>query len=269
MSASTTLKVRLLGRMEVQAGDAPIRIGGRHAQALMALLVLRPRPRLRDTLAADLWPEAGAPSSASLRQALWLIRSTLTSVGLDVERWLEADQDTIGLHRNIALHVDVDTFESLAASDDVIGRERAVGLYEGDLLEGLGHECFAADRERLSDLYEDLLARVAQDRLDAGDTFGARHAATELLGRDSLREEAHAVLIAAYGRSGTRSQVVRQYRRVCAILDAELAVRPLPETDATYRMALAAAAARSRDRAADLEFDFEPGPFSPVLVTSA
>ena len=63
--------------------------------------------------------------------------------------------------------------------------------------------------------------------------------------------------------------MVRQYRRVCAILDTELAVGPLPETDATYRMALAAAAARSRDRVADLKFEFEPGPFSPILVTSA
>lgn len=269
MSANTTLEIRLLGRMEVRAGDATIRIAGRHAQALMALLVLRPRPRLRDTLAAELWPEAGAPSSASLRQALWLIRSTLTGVGLDADCWLEADQDTIGLHRDIELHVDVDTFETLAVRDDAVSRERAVRLYDGDLLEGLGHECFAADRERLSDLYEDLLANVAQDRLDADDTAGARHAASELLGRDPLREEAHAVLIAAYGRAGTRSQVVRQYRRVCAILDAELAVRPLPETDASYRIALAAAAARSRDRVANLEFDFEPGPFSPVLVTSA
>jgi DNA-binding SARP family transcriptional activator len=269
MSASTTLEIRLLGRMEILAGDATIRIGGRHAQALMALLVLRPRPRLRDTLAAELWPEAGVPSSASLRQALWLIRSTLTGLGLDADAWLEADQDTIGLHRDISLRLDVDAFEALAAGDDPLDRERAIRLYEGDLLEGLGHECFAADRERLSDLYEDLLACVAQDRLEAGDTAGARHAASELLARDPLREEAHAVLIAAYGRSGTRSQVVRQYRRVCAILDTELAVRPLPETDATYRVALAAAAARSRDRAADLVYDYEPGPFSPVLVTSA
>ena len=269
MSASTTLEVRLLGRMDVRAGDVTIRIGGRHAQALMALLVLRPRSRLRDTLAAELWPEAGAPSSASLRQALWLICSTLTGAGLDADGWLEADQDTIGLQREIALHVDVDAFEALAVRADAVSRERAVRLYDGDLLEGLGHECFAADRERLSDVYEDLLANVAQDRLDADDTAGARHAASELLGRDPLREEAHAVLIAAYGRAGSRSQVVRQYRRVCAILDAELAVRPLPETDATYRMALAAATARSRDRVADLEFEFEPGPFSPILVTSA
>jgi DNA-binding SARP family transcriptional activator len=267
MSARNTLVIRLLGRLDVLAGDVPIRIGGRHAQALIALLALRPRPRLRDTLAAELWPEAGVPSAASLRQALWLIRSSLTSAGIDADLWLESDQDTIGLHRDAAIELDVDRFERLATSDAPEDQERAVRLYAGDLLEGLGHECFAADRERLSDLYEDLLATVAAQRLDRGDTAGARRAATDLLVRDPLREEAHAVLIAAYGRAGSRSQVVRQYRRVCAILHTELAVAPLPETDAAYRMALAAAASRSRERAADLRYDV--GPFAPVLVSSA
>ena len=233
----------------------------------MALLALRPRPRLRDTLAAELWPEAGLPSAASLRQALWLIRSSLTSAGIDADQWLESDQDTIGLQRDAPVELDVDRFERLATSDAADDHERALRVYAGDLLEGLGHECFAADRERLSDLYEDLLAAVAQHRLDHGDTLGARRAATELLSRDPLREEAHAVLIAAYGRAGSRSQVVRQYRRVCMILRAELAVTPLPETDAAYRMALAVAAGRSRDRAAALRYD--AGPFAPILVSSA
>jgi DNA-binding SARP family transcriptional activator len=75
------------------------------------------------------------------------------------------------------------------------------------------------------------------------------------------------VLIRAYGRAGSRSQVVRQYRRVCSILRSELAVAPLPETDATYRAALATSTARSRERAADVSY--EPGPFAPVLVSSA
>jgi DNA-binding SARP family transcriptional activator len=267
MGVRTTLAVRLLGRLDVRAGDVPIRIGGRHAQALMALLALRPRPRLRDTLAAELWPEAGVPSAASLRQALWLIRSSVTSAGLEADDWLEADQDTIGVHRDTALELDVDRFEALATSDGPDDHERALRIYSGDLLEGLGHECFAADRERLSDLYEDLLAIVAQQRLERGDPVGARRAATDLLVRDPLREEAHAVLIDAYGRSGSRSQVVRQYRRVCAILRAELAVAPLPETDATFRMALAVAASRSRQRAAEIRY--ESGPFAPVLVNSA
>jgi DNA-binding SARP family transcriptional activator len=75
-------------------------------------------------------------------------------------------------------------------------------------------------------------------------------AATQALARDPLREEAHAVLIGAYGQAGTRSQVVRQYRRLCEVLRAELEVSPLPETDATYRAALDSTMRRSRARAA-------------------
>jgi DNA-binding SARP family transcriptional activator len=267
MSARSTLSISLLGRLDIRADGIPVRLGGRHAQALMALLALRARPRLRDTLAAELWPEAGAPSAASLRQALWLIRSSLATAGVDPDAWVESDQDTIGIHRDVGIDLDVDRFERLATSEVPEDHERADRIYAGDLLEGLGHECFAADRERLSDLYEDLLAEIAQQRLDHADTAGARRAASVLLTRDPLREEAHAVLIAAYGRSGSRSQVVRQYRRVCAILHAELAVQPLPETEAVYRQALAVAADRSRERAAEIAY--EAGPFAPVLVTSA
>ena len=66
-----------------------------------------------------------------------------------------------------------------------------------------------------------------------------------VLARDPLREEAHAVLIAAYGLVGSRSQVVRQYRRLCNTLRTELAVPPLPETDAIYRTAIARTVERS------------------------
>jgi DNA-binding SARP family transcriptional activator len=267
-SACGTLSIRLLGRLEVLAGGVDVRIGGRHAQALTALLALRPRARLRDAIAAELWPDAAGPSAASLRQALWLVRSSLTSAGLDPDAWLEADQETLGLQSEATLDLDVARFERLAqVADDAAAEEAALTLYRGDLLEGLGHECFAAERERLSDCYEDLLARIAAARLARGDVAGARLAATELLGRDPLREEAHGVLIAAYGLAGSRSQVVRQYRRVCKILRTELAVNPLPETDAAYRMALAAAAARSRERAVAIVFD--PAPFMPILVRSA
>ena len=267
MSARTTLAIRLLGRLDVKVGDVAIRLGGRHAQALVALLALCPRSRLRDAIATELWPDAGSASAASLRQALWLTRSTFATAGVDPDVWFEADQDTIGLHPEARIELDVHRFESLATSDDPDDLERAIRLYRGDLLESLGHECFAAERERLSDLYEDALAEVARHRLDRGDAIGARRIAAELLARDPLREEGHAVLIAAYGRTGSRSQVVRQYRRVCSILWSELAVAPLPETDAAYRTALTIAAARSGARVGDRIHD--PAGFAPVLITSA
>lgn len=248
-SSTATLSIHLLGRLEIVACDQPVRLAGRHAQALAALLALRPRPRLRDAIAADLWPDFDGPSASSLRQALWLVRTGLSASGVDPDRILEVGQDTLGLQPDLQLDTDVAQFEAMVA-DGSANAGRALTLYRGDLAEGLGHECFAADRERLSDLYEDALVDVAQARLASGDVNGARNAASQVLARDPLREEAHGVLIAAYGRSGTRSQVVRQYRRLSEVLRTELAVAPLPETDTTYRAALAATVQRSKDRAA-------------------
>jgi len=266
MGTPASLTIRLLGRLDVAANATVVRIGGRHAQALLGLLALRPRLRLRDTLAAELWPDADGPSAGALRQALWLVRSSFSAAGLSADDWLETDQDSLGLRRDVAVDLDTDAFERLAMSEADDG-ERAIAVYAGDLLEGLGHECFAAERERLSDLYEDLLARVAQRRLERGDIAGARRAATELLARDPLREEAHAVLIAVYGCAGSRSQVVRQYRRLCSILRVELAVAPLPETDAAYQAALDRATVRSLERVAGT--GFERPAFAPMLVSSA
>ena len=58
------------------------------------------------------------------------------------------------------------------------------------------------------------------------------------------------MLIAVHGLTGSRAQVVRQYRRVSEILARELGEVPLPETDATYRQALARTVERSLERAA-------------------
>jgi len=261
------LEIRLLGHLEMQVNGVPVRLAGRHAQALVALLALRARPRLRDTLATELWPDAGSPSAAALRQALWLIRQSLDAAGTSAEHWLMVTPDTIGFDPAITLELDIDEFERLAASPDLDDHALAIRTYRGDLLEGFGHECFAAERERLADAFEDLLARVAQECLDRGDYPAAQRAASALLVRDPLREEAHGVLIAAYGQVGTRAQVVRQYRKVCAILEAELEVAPLPETEAAYRRALARSVARSAERVGT--FTFDPAGYPPRLVNSA
>lgn len=245
-----TLRIQLLGRVEVATEDGvPVRLGGRHAQALFALLVLSRRPRSRDALATDLWPDADGASSASLRQALWLVRNAFSGAGVEPDSLLEVEPETIGLRPDARLELDTDRFEA-CARDAGCGAETAVELYRGDFVEGLGHECFAAERERLSDLYEDALAEAGEQRLQRDDLVGARAAAERLLTRDPLREEAHALIITVHGLTGSRSQVVRQYRRLRAILARELAVEPLPETEATYRLALMRTVERSRDRAA-------------------
>lgn len=247
------LDIRLLGRFSVTTDDGrEIRLVGRHAQALLTLLALTGRPRTREAIATDLWPEAVGAATGPLRQALYQLRTALVAAGLDPECVLEGDPETLGLRQSAIRSLDTACFEQ-ATNAPVLQPQLAVALYAGDLAEGLGHDCFAAERERLSDRFEDTLAILAARCLDEGDTAGARHAAERLIARDPLREEAHEVLIAVHGLTGTRSQVVRQYRRLREVLARELDERPLPETDATYHVAIARTIARSRERASDLE----------------
>jgi DNA-binding SARP family transcriptional activator len=244
-TAAARLSVRLLGRVEASVDGRPLRLGGRHSQALFALLVLDRKRRARETIAADLWPDTDGSTSACLRQALWVIKGSLSEAGLDPRQLLEIEPEVLGIRDDALIDLDVDAFECAMRSQPP-DPERAIALYIGDLVEGLGHECFAAERERLSDAYEDALALAAVERLERGLVGLAREAAEQVLTRDSLREEAHAVLIRVHGMVGTRSQVVRQYRRLCAVLDRELQVEPLPETDVAYRQALESTVERSR-----------------------
>jgi DNA-binding SARP family transcriptional activator len=237
--------------VEVSVDGREIRLAARGAQALMAVLVLEPRVRTREAVAAEIWPDGdGSATSASLRQALWLIRSAFGAAAVAVDDYLAIDGEVIGLRPCAPVELDVTRFEA-AASGRAGGPEEAVARYGGDLVECLALECFAFERERLSDAYEDALALVAERRLAAGDLRGARDAADRLLARDPLREEAHAVLLAVHGRTGSRAQVVRQYRRLAALLRTELGVEPLPETDAAYHLALAQTVTRSRSRVSD------------------
>jgi DNA-binding SARP family transcriptional activator len=253
LGAPASVSVGLLGRIAASIDGREIRLSGRHAQALLALLALQPRPRSREAIAADLWPDSDCSSSAALRQALWLVRGAISAAGTDPDAIVEADQDSIGLRTGLQLDLDVTEFERLVRGNPA-EPETALPLYGGDLAEGLCHECFASDRERLSDAYEDALALVAQARLAAGDLGGARTAADRLLARDPLREEAHETLIRVYGAIGSRSQVHRQFRRLRTILEQEIGVEPLPETVAAYRSAVADTVERSRLRAASTAF---------------
>lgn len=243
----------LLGQLEVRTGHGTaVALAGRHAPALFAMLVIARRPRSREAIAADLWPDSGAASIGTLRQALWLIRRGLVEADIPPDDILDLRPDSIGLRPDARLEVDIDLFER-CLDDPTCGLEQAVALYRGDLVEVLGHDGFALERERLADRYEDALVTVAERRLRDGDLDGARRAAEHVLVRDPLREEAHATLIAVYGQSGSRSQVVRQYRRLSVVLARELEERPLPETDATYRRAMLDCVRRSVERSLELE----------------
>ncbi len=249
VAAIAPLDVRLLGRVELTIDGREIRLGSRGAQALVAVLALKPRMRTREAVAAEIWPDGdGGGNSASLRQALWVVRSAFASAGIHSTPTWRSTRRSSACAPSARPTIDVVRFEA-CLREHPSRPEDAIELYRGDLVECLSLECFAFERERLSDAYEDALALVAERRFLAGDAEGARDAAETLLARDPLREEAHAALLRVHGRIGSRAQVVRQFRRLTELLDRELGVEPLPETAAAYRAALDETVERSRRRA--------------------
>jgi DNA-binding SARP family transcriptional activator len=244
--ATVDLVLRLLGPLEIVWRGKPVPLASGSARSLLALLALSHSRLLRNHAAVQLWPELGTRSSAALRQALWLLRGGFARAGAEPASIIDADEDTICFAAHLIVEVDVIRFEELMRQAPA-QHEQAVELYRGDLLEGRGGDCFAWERVRLADLFEDGLASVIRVRLTRGDLRGAMESASRLLERDPLREEAHAALIEIYGRIGSRSQVARQYRRLRQILDSELGVAPLPESEAVYRRALVRTYQRSTD----------------------
>lgn len=246
--AGARLEVDLLGPVRLRWHGEVIPSGGRNADALITLLALRGGLRAREEVSTALWPDGGTASLAWLRQAIWRLRRAL---GVIADEVLVAGQDRVGLAPGLDTAVDVTTFEAALRAKPPRLAE-AVTLYRGDLAEGSDLECFVRERERLADLYEDALGRLAKGCLARGDLDGARSAAVRLVARDPLREDAHALLISVYGLEGERSQVVRQYRRVRRLLEDELGVAPLPETELAYAAALEESTRRSGQRAKTL-----------------
>lgn len=245
--APEDLEVALLGPIWSTWHGQPVRPATRSAFALLGTLAIERRPRPREVIAANLWPEASATSSGALRQALWTLRTALAHVGADPDAVINSDGEAIGIREGVMIGVDAARFEEhLRARPPRL--EAAVATYRGELAEEWDLEYFAPERERLADLYEDALTAAAVQRLSSGDYRSAHDAALEVLGRDPFREEAHVVLMELYSHVGSRSQVLRQYRRLRALLSSELEVEPLPETEAAYRAALRGCAVHSADR---------------------
>jgi DNA-binding SARP family transcriptional activator len=237
------LSINLLGDVWAAWDDRPVRPTSRGALSLLVVLASQRWPRRREQIAADVWPDGGRRTGAWLRQALWQLRRAFAAVGAP-DTVVAATAERLGLDGRLSLDLDVARFRTLLTSRPP-ALEDALSLYRGEFAEGIGLECFARERERLSDLYEDALAQLARRRLRDGDIAGAREAAMGLVDRDPLREEAHAMLIEIHGRDGSRDQVVRQYRRLQRLLDRELGVEPLAETQESFRIAMGRTADRS------------------------
>ncbi|WP_425832131.1 ATP-binding protein [Streptomyces fractus] len=221
------------------------------ARTLVKLLAVVPGHRLHREQAMDIcWPDAD-PSSAtgSLRVALHAARHALEPelAPRAASSYLISDGGMLSLDP-ATVWIDADEAETAAGAALAGGGAgelaAALALFTGELLPEDRYVDWADERRgRLALLREQVLLRLAQAHLERGAPAEAASFAEQVLAASPAEELAHRVLIDASLRQGLRRRALHQYHLCREVLDAELGVRPGPETEQLHRAALAAAPA--------------------------
>lgn len=152
--------------------------------------------------------------------------------GLDLaEIWIDADE----FERLLAAGT-----QALPHNPDRAAElfKQALALYLGDYLpERRFEDWCSSERERLQVLALGLMTTLA-DLLLADNPLESIRLTQHVLTIDPVWENAYRTQMQAYHLQGNRPMAIKTYRRCVATLDEELAIPPLPETDALYRQIL-------------------------------
>ncbi|MCA1783515.1 MAG: tetratricopeptide repeat protein [Intrasporangiaceae bacterium] len=235
-SARPGVEIRLLGAFSVTVSG--VRVAPRawrlaKAQHIVKLLALDSRHRLhRDELIDLLWPDREPRSAANnLYQALSAARRAITSAGGDGHDCLRLEDEWVTFAPAAGVWVDVEAFEALSCSNDAKDLRAALSLYGGELLADDRYaEWLMARRAALGRARNDLLQRLAQHCLDAGDLTEARRLLERVLDDDPADENAHQGLMRVHARSGNRAAAQQQFTALEFALRDNLDVEPAVES---------------------------------------
>ncbi|MFN8475303.1 MAG: BTAD domain-containing putative transcriptional regulator [Anaerolineae bacterium] len=245
----TLLRIALLGGLTVahEGISAPLKIT-RTGQTLLAYMLINGyRQHSRDVLADLLWGEQSqAQAQRCLSTALWRLRRELEPPGVPRGTYLTTSASgDIGFNWESNHWFDVETFESqlsLALARPLDQMEQAdadrieagLSLYRGDCLEGFYDHWALARREHLFCLYMNGLTRLMRFHARIGRYETSLRYGLKALQHDPLREETQREVMRLYWMTGQRSQAMRQYESCRTLLESELGIAPMEETQALF-----------------------------------
>ncbi len=226
------LHISLLGQPSLSLDAAPLRFTAppKTLPLLAYLLLHRAGPVAREQVAFALWPdERENAARANLRRHLHHLARALPANDIS---WIIGAGRALHWNAQAAIWLDVAEFERFSARPETL--PQAVALYGGDLLESLCEDWLFFERERLRELYVsavDQLIAIHRSRRDYAKAIGY---AQQLLVRDPLREDIVRQLMALRYEAGDRAGALSEYARFGQLVQHELAIAPMPETQALY-----------------------------------
>ncbi|MFJ7960154.1 ATP-binding protein [Streptomyces sp. NPDC096319] len=212
----------------------------------MKLLAVTPGHRLhREQAMGICWPDADAQAALrSLRVALHAARHALEPelAPRATSSYLVSDGSLLLLDPR-TVWIDADHAEETAlaalAAGDIAVLSAAARRFTGELLPEDRYAQWAQTRrDRLAGLGEQVLLALATAQLTAEAHAEATATVEQVLAANPAEETAHRILMESYLRRGLRRLAVRQYHLCREALDAELGIRPGPETERLHRQAL-------------------------------
>lgn len=246
------LTVKLFGSGNAFIYDRPIDGFPFHQAYLVFcyLLLNRQHKQNRERLASVFWGNYSTNVSRKyLRNALWKLRSVFQSVGAELEDYLQVNDDSIAFQSSRPYQLDVETFENLLTSTRTLPGEelsqeqaqqlnQAIGLYDGELLEGVDEEWCLYERERLNLLHLNTLLKLmvyhrSHHSYTVGIEFGER-----ILAFDNTRENVHREMMLLYWLLGEPQMALVQYHHCEQILKDQVGVEPAEETKNLYQQML-------------------------------
>ena len=254
------LQILVLGRFGVAARGRRLAIENwdrKQALTLLKCLVANlGHPVHREALSEYLWPDVDESHARErLKVTVYFLRRQFRAAGLPDDVVQTAGKSY--LLNDEMVWVDAAVFQRLAAEGAVLHREQrwdealnlyeeAQHLYRGDYLEeDIYVDWCAAERERLREIYLEVLAGMVDCHAARGHYAEAVQVCRTALVRDPCRESFHRALMEHLVHLGRADWALAQYHSCRRILDRELGVEPMPETRRLHQRILEGGGAAS------------------------
>ncbi|WP_019588396.1 ATP-binding protein [Deinococcus apachensis] len=235
------LEVQLFGALQVTHHGQPVTtLHSPRQQALLAWLLLHPGvPQPRKHIAFAIWPDSDEGQAlTNLRRELHHLRRGLPDAGL----YLEVTPGTLRWRHDAPYRLDVTQFEQAAGhmwdTRDVppyADLERAMGLYQGDLLYAVEDSWLEPLRQALHQRAVEILEQLVVWLEQAGGQARALRYAEQLVTLEPLRESAYAGLMRLQLGAGDHAAARHTYDRCASVLKVELGALPGEVVRAVYR----------------------------------
>ncbi|EIG63526.1 BTAD domain-containing putative transcriptional regulator [Bradyrhizobium sp. WSM1253] len=230
---SPSFTLSLLGRFELKGPHGLVGLPNKKLAGLLAYLACTsPQPQHREKLSTLLWgSHFEAQAKQNLRQALFKLRHVLGQSALRSDgEFISLDVAVVGC--------DILQFQELVENGHHEALSAATDLYRGPLVDDIGvneqgwSEWLAGERERLSELAVGAMVALGESELSRGRASHALLAGQRANALNSMREDAHRLIMRALSAAGRNAEALKYHQAVATMLKRELGTGPDAATNA-------------------------------------